>query len=36
MPDYTRTTTLTTDADTAFRWLSDVRNLPKYLRDDVG
>src|SRR3954471_5943064 len=30
MADYTRTITLTTDADTAFRWLSDVRNLPKY------
>ena len=30
MADYSKTVTLQTDADTAYRWLSDVRNLPKY------
>lgn len=30
MTEYSRSVTLTTDPDTAFGWLSDVRNLPKY------
>ncbi|MDX6206630.1 MAG: hypothetical protein QOF39_2687 [Frankiales bacterium] len=31
MADHTRTVTLETDADTAYKWLSDMDNLPKYL-----
>jgi hypothetical protein len=30
MPDYSKSITVPADADTAFRWLADVHNLPKY------